>query len=97
MKPRWIDDDVDFLLKSMLKLRDRDEILDYFYDIMSVKEIKNLAMRIKIARLLGENCSYKEIERSTGISSATIAKMSKNLNYGSGGLIKVINRMSRKR
>lgn len=81
--------------KSILKLRNRQEVSNYLRDLFTKAEIKILTLRFQIATMLNEGISYVEIERATGASSATIAKVSESIKYGNDGLRVVLERMKR--
>lgn len=88
--------DVEDLLKALLKLRNINEAKKFFRDLMTVPEVKSFAGRWRAARMLDSGVPYKEIEKETGISSATIARVSQWLNYGMEGYRMVLNRMKKK-
>ena len=53
-----------------------------------------LAQRIEVATLLKKGESYIDINKLTGASTATISRVSKYYNYGSGGYNIVLERMN---
>ena len=95
--PKWLDDDVEHFFKALLKLRNTSECKRFLRDILSVSEIKTFAMRWKVANMLNEGSTYQEIEKKTGMSSTTIARINRWLEYGEGGYKLLIKRMSRNR
>ena len=86
-------DDYKKLYKAFLKLRTEEEIMCFMRDLMTMKEIEAFAQRLKAAEMLEDGKSYVEIERLTGLSSATIARVSEFLKYGYEGYKKVLSRM----
>jgi len=76
---------VDNLFKAILKLENIEECYKFFEDICTEKEIKAIAQRLEVGRLLLENNTYVEIEKKTGASTATISRVNRVLNYGTGG------------
>ena len=86
-------DDVDELLAALLVLHDRDEAYAFLEDICTVREIKELASRLAVARMLDEGKHYTEIEAATGASSTTISRVSRALNYGADGYRTVLSRL----
>lgn len=84
---------IDRLFESILGLESVDECYAYFEDLCTIKEIRDMAQRMETAVLLSEGASYQEITRKVGISTATIGRVSKCLNYGSGGYRRVIRRL----
>lgn len=88
----------DTLAKSFLKVRNSQECKNYLKDLFSSKELENLTLRYRIARMLHNGDSYIDIERQTGASSATIARISESLKYGGNdGLRLILERAKRKR
>ena len=76
---------LDALLAAMLKLKTKGECKSFLEDICTIKEMQDLAQRLEVAALLEDGISYQEISRRTGASTATISRVSRALNYGSGG------------
>lgn len=76
---------VDRLFEAILSLKDKEDCYGFFEDICTVKELQDIAQRLDTAFLLDEGMSYNEISEKVGISSATIGRVSKCLNYGTGG------------
>lgn len=75
----------DRLIRSILNLRTIEECYDYFEDLCTIKEILDMAQRLDAAILLSEGASYQQIQSKVKISTATIGRVSKCLNYGTGG------------
>ena len=86
-------DDFAYVLSQM---QDTDEIYALFEDIMTVREIKEISQRLAVARMLDAGKSYADIEKDTGASATTIARVSKALNYGSGGYRAALDAMAKK-
>ena len=84
--------DVDALFKAILSLKDTDECYLFFEDICTIKEVQDMAQRLRAATMLSEGVNYTEISRETGMSTATISRVNKCLNYGTGGYMTVIRR-----
>lgn len=94
-KEEQIDDSI--LSNAILKIRNADEAEKFFMDVFSQKELQTLNLRLNIAKMLSESISYVEIERRTGASSATIAKISESIKYGNEGLRTILERLKRAR
>ena len=77
--------DVDALFDAILSLRDRDECYAFFEDACTVKEILDISQRLKAAGMLASGANYADLSRETGMSTATISRVSKCLEYGAGG------------
>ncbi|MCX7720930.1 MAG: YerC/YecD family TrpR-related protein [Dictyoglomus thermophilum] len=91
--PKWADEDVYFLVKAVLTLENEEEVLRFLEDICTITEIKELAQRLKVAKMLYEGKSYEEIEKETGASSATISRVKKFLLYGAEGYKIALDRL----
>ena len=86
---------IDRLFATILNLRTIEECYAYFEDLCTVKELKDMAQRLDTAILLDQGASYQQITRQVGISTATIGRVSKCLNYGAGGYRTAIDRLDR--
>lgn len=81
------------LVESILALKNEDEAESFLRDLMTESEIEEFAKRLKAAEMLSSNTPYSTIENETGLSSTTIARVSKWLNSGAGGYKKIIARI----
>jgi TrpR-related protein YerC/YecD len=94
MKNTWNSKQTDELFKAILELKNLDEARNFFRDLLTEEEIKEFAARRKEARMLAQKVSYSKIEKETGMSSTTIARVSKWLNDGMNGYKLLINRLN---
>ncbi|MBQ3507146.1 MAG: helix-turn-helix domain-containing protein [Clostridia bacterium] len=85
--------DVDALFEAILSLETVEECYAFFEDACTIKEILDISQRLKAAKMLSAGVNYAEISRETGMSTATISRVSKCLEYGAGGYRAVIERM----
>ena len=85
---------VDRLFQTILNLESIEECYEYFADICTIKEVQDMAQRLDTAILLNEGLSYQKIIEQIDVSSATIGRVSKCLNYGSGGYRNAINKLT---
>ncbi len=85
--------DVDALFEAILSLKTVDECYKFFEDACTVKEILEIAQRLKAAKMLKAGSNYIEVCKETGMSTATISRVSKCLEYGGGGYSIVIERV----
>lgn len=86
----------DRLFEAIMQLKTIDECYDFFEDICTIKEIQDLSQRLDTAFLLDEGLNYGKISQEVGVSTATISRVSKCLNYGSGGYRNIIDRFKQK-
>ncbi|WDV46216.1 YerC/YecD family TrpR-related protein [Clostridiaceae bacterium M8S5] len=84
---------VDELFEAILLLNDEEECYRFFDDICTVNELKSIAQRLYVAKLLRMNKTYNYIEKETGASTATISRVSRCLNYGSDGYKSILDRL----
>ena len=85
---------VDRLFQTILNLQTLEECYAYFEDICTIKEVQDMAQRLDTAILLSQGLSYQKIAEQVEVSSATIGRVSKCLNYGSGGYKTAIERLA---
>jgi len=83
------DDLHDQLFKAILELKSMEECYEFFEDICTIQEMKSIAARLVVARML----SYEDIVKKTGASTATISRVKRCLNYGTGGYDTVLERL----
>ena len=87
------DDSTDMLLKGILSLKDIEECYAFFEDICTIAELKSLAQRLQVARMLRNKKTYTDICESTGVSTATISRVNRCLEYGADGYKIVLDRL----
>ena len=63
------------LFEAILSLKDKEQCYNFFEDICTISELKALAQRLEVARMLDEGCIYEEIVSKTGASTATISRV----------------------
>ena len=84
------------MYEAILKLETVDECVRFFDDLCSVTELNAIEQRYQVARLLNDGWIYNDILAETGASSATISRVNRSLNYGSGGYAVVFERLEKK-
>ena len=85
---------VDRLFRTILNLESIEECYAYFEDLCTIKELQDMSQRLDTAILLSEGMSYQKIAEQVSVSSATIGRVSKCLNYGSGGYKNAIEKLA---
>lgn len=81
---------MDQLFKGILTLKDQEECYKFFEDICTVSELKAMAQRLEVARMLYEGSIYEDIVEKTGASTATISRVKRCLVYGADGYTLVL-------
>ena len=75
----------DELFDAVLKLKSVDDCRKFFEDVCTIKELEDISQRLEVAKLLKKGYNYQSISKETGASTATISRVNKCINYGSGG------------
>ena len=75
---------VDQLFRAILSLEDKEECYNFFEDLCTDKEIEQMAQRVKAAKLLMDGNTYNQVIALTDISSATLCRVSRCVQYGKG-------------
>ncbi len=81
------------LVEALLSLKNPEESRLFLRDLMTKGEIEEFARRLEAARLLSKDTQYSAIIEKTGLSSTTVARISKWLKGSLGGYKLVLNRM----
>ncbi|MBR5438415.1 MAG: hypothetical protein IKV21_05790 [Clostridia bacterium] len=85
---------VEKLYQAILTLKNNEECSCFFEDICTFQELDTFAQRLEVAENLSAGKSYQEVNKITGASTATISRVGKCINYGSGGYKMVLDRLS---
>ena len=93
VNPKLRDPLADHLFRGVLQLRTVEECYRFFEDLCTIGEVKALAQRFAVARMLDQGKTYEEIAATTGASSATISRVRRFLTYGADGYALVLKRM----
>ena len=88
--------DVDRLFEAILTLNTVEECYTFFEDACTIKEIVEISQRLKAAKMLRDGVNYVDISKETGMSTATISRVNKCLEYGNGGYNTVLDRLEEK-
>lgn len=91
MKKNELSYEVDDILIVLSKLDSKERIFEFLLDLMSEKEMLDFSRKFEVAKMLEEWISYSRIEKKTGMSSATISKVSKALNSENLGYRNALN------
>jgi len=82
----------DKLFETFLTLKDLDECYRYFEDLCTIKEVLTMSQRFEVAKRLADGESYLKVTEDTGVSSATVGRVKRALDYGTGGYKMVMDR-----
>lgn len=81
------------LVAALLAVRTPDEVRRFLRDLMTQNEIEEFGKRFKVAQMLALRESYLRIQKATGLSQTTIARVSKWLKNGENGYRLIIDRL----
>ena len=82
------------LIKAIISVdneKDCEALLD---DLMTRKELLDIAQRLLVAKMLSEQAVYNKIVDETGASTATISRVNRSYLYGSGGYAKTLEKIT---
>lgn len=79
--------------QAILKLKTVEECARFFEDVCTIQEIEAISQRLDVAIELYKGKSYAEVTKKIPVSTATISRVNKALNYGDGGYRSVIERL----
>jgi TrpR-related protein YerC/YecD len=81
------------LVEAVLALKTPEEVRLFLRDLMTEGEIHEFAKRLKAATMLAENIPYSQIQKTTGLSATTVARVSKWLQAEGGGYKLILARL----
>lgn len=81
------------LINSFSKIKDSSEAALFLQDLLTANEIKNLCLRLRIARLLLSGNTQREVCQLTHSSLATVNKVNIWLNQGGEGFKRIISKL----
>ena len=85
------------LIDAILSLENEEEVELFLEDLMTRKEISDAAQRMLVAKLLSEKVVYSKIAEETGASTATISRVNRSYQYGTGAYRTVLERIEDKK
>ena len=80
------------LYKAIADIESVEECKALFDDLCTYKEVEQMAQRLRAAKLLLEGMTYNEVIAETGISSATLSRVSGCVHRGADGYKKAIEK-----
>ena len=87
-------DTFDDLFSAIVSIDNLDDCYDFFDDLCTIQELKAIAQRFHVARMLRQKKVYSDIVKETGASTATISRVNRSLLYGCGGYDKLLDSMA---
>lgn len=93
MAEDWRTPDVEALFEAILRLDEIGDAERFFRDLCTLTELRDMAQRWAVVRLLDGGLHYAEISRRTGASTATITRIASWLNHGEGGYRAMLDKL----
>ncbi len=85
MADKKIDEQMtDDLYRLIVSVDNVDDCKALFEDLCTINEIEQMSQRVKAAKLLTEGKTYNQVTEETDISSATLSRVSRCVQYGKG-------------
>jgi TrpR-related protein YerC/YecD len=72
------------LFEIIVRIENVKDCEYFFDDLCTKKEVEQMAQRVKAAKLLIEGKTYSQVISETEISSATLSRVSRCVQYGKG-------------
>ncbi len=84
----------DMFVKALLSLETEEECRNFLDDVLTIRELHDIAQRLHVAKCLAAGVKYAEVSRLTGASSTTISRVNRCYEYGAGGYKTVLGRIA---
>ena len=94
MKPFKFDKKTDNLFKAILSLRSIKEAEKFFRDLCTAEELRAIAERWEIVRLLNQGLTYRKIAQQLDTSTTTVGRVADWYSNGEGGYQLIFNRLN---
>ncbi len=78
------DEKIEALYRLIAELETVEDCRALFNDLCTIKEIEKMAERVYAAKLLMEGKTYNQVMAQADISSATLSRVSRCVQYGQG-------------
>lgn len=82
------------LYEHIASLTTVEECCRFFDDLCAITELRAMEQRFDVAKMLHAGKVYTTILQETGASSATVSRVNRALNYGTGALGEVMDRVA---
>ncbi len=75
---------IDALVALLCSVKTKEQCRELLEDLCTAKELENMAERCYAAKLLMEGKTYAQVMEEVDISSATLSRVSRCVQYGRG-------------
>ena len=73
------------LSEALLSLESPREVREFLEDLCTPAELEAMVDRWRVAQLLDQGLSYRDIREQTGVSVTTIGRVARYIDHGTGG------------
>ncbi|PID52114.1 MAG: TrpR, YerC/YecD [Candidatus Moraniibacteriota bacterium] len=91
---KWDNKKTEELINVILLLENKKEAKTFLRDLLTASEIAELSNRWRAAQMLSQKIPYTKVEKETGLSSTTVARVSRWLQKGKGGYKAMITKVN---
>ena len=81
------------LIRALTSIESEEECARFLEDLMTKKELADIAQRLYVAKMLSEQAVYNKIVEETGASTATISRVNRAYVYGAGGYTGILEKI----
>lgn len=81
------------LFAAIVSLETVDECRRFFEDLCTPAELRSMADRWRVAKLVDEGVPYRTIYEKTGVSTATVTRVARAVAYGAQGYQRALERL----
>ena len=85
----------DELVRALIALDSEEDVYRVLEDLLTIREVADLSQRLEVAYLLRDGATYAEIVERTGVSTATLGRVHRCLNYGAGGYQLIFDKLDK--
>ena len=84
------------LSEALLSLESAQEVRKFLEDLCTPAELEAMVDRWRVAQLLDQGYSYRDIREMTEVSVTTIGRVARFMELGAGGYRTALNRIGKK-
>ena len=83
------------LFEAILKLKNKEEAIKFFRDLLTIAEIKEFSNRFQAAKLLNQGSSYLKVAEKLKMSTTTVSRVAHWLFRGRSGYKLILKRLKK--
>lgn len=88
----WKTKNIKSLIDTIASFKNEDEASAFLRDLATISELEAMAERWGVAQMIHKGITYREINKKTGVSTATITRVARWMKNGEGGYGKMIEK-----